>query len=318
MAPYACHECGYHSVKWLGRCPGCAAWDTLARESPAASESGGAKPAPFLPYPEVDTDVAGLVPTGMAELDRVIGGGLVPGAVILIAGEPGIGKSTLLLQAASGMADRGQTVLYVSGEESAGQLRSRGDRLGVRSEKLLVSTEADVDAVLAGARGTRPQLIAVDSVQAMRCRDVPSIPGSVAQVRESSTRFVVFAKAESIPVMLIGHVTKEGSIAGPRALEHVVDTVIHFEGDRHHEHRILRVLKNRFGPSDEVGVFRMTESGLEGVTNPSDFFLAGRPRGAAGDNRHTAGSDSPSEHCGNVDDNWSRPVGVVSCRWCRH
>jgi len=215
-------------------------------------------------------------PTGLGELDRVLGGGLVAGSVVLVGGEPGIGKSTLLLQAASALADSGFRVLYVSGEESAAQIRLRGERLGVRSTRLLVAAESDVDAIVESARGASPDLLIVDSIQAVRCGDLGSLPGSVAQVREAATRFVDLAKGTGLPVLLVGHVTKDGSIAGPRTLEHVVDAVLQFEGDRHHAHRVLRALKNRFGAADELGVFRMGESGLVEVPNPSELLLGER------------------------------------------
>jgi DNA repair protein RadA/Sms len=250
---------------------------------PIAPRSGqAASPAAIRSYPEIDTTDVGRTSTGLGELDRVLGGGLVPGAVILVGGEPGIGKSTLLLQAASLLAEAGRKVLYVSAEESPTQLRSRGDRLGVRARGLLVAAETNVDAVIAAARQLSPAAIIVDSIQAMRCAELDSVPGSVSQVREAASRVVAHAKATDIPAMLVGHVTKEGSIAGPRTLEHVVDTVIQFEGDRRHEHRLLRAQKNRFGTTDELGVFRMTDRGLAEVTNPSELLLAERDEGVPG------------------------------------
>jgi DNA repair protein RadA/Sms len=226
--------------------------------------------------------------TGIVDLDRVLGGGVVPGAVVLIGGEPGIGKSTLVLQAAAAVAETGRAVLYVTGEESAAQLRLRGDRLGVRSASLGVLASTDVDAVCEAAARDRPSLLIVDSVQAVRCADLPSVAGSVAQVREAAARLVALAKASGAPVVLVGHVTKDGALAGPRALEHVVDTVAYFEGDRHHAHRILRTSKNRFGASDEIAVFTMTEHGLDAVSSPSEVFLAERLRGSPGSAVHAA------------------------------
>jgi len=215
-------------------------------------------------------------------LDRVLGGGLVPGSVVLVGGEPGVGKSTLMLQAASDLASVSLRVLYVSGEESLPQVRLRGERLGVRSPDLLISTESDVDAACDTARRESVAALVVDSIQAVRCSDVDAIPGSVTQGRESASRFVSLAKASGLPVFLVGHVTKDGALAGPRVLEHLVDTVLHFEGDPHHAHRILRARKNRFGPSDEIGVFAMGDAGLRPVPQPSEVFLAERPAGVPG------------------------------------
>jgi DNA repair protein RadA/Sms len=206
--------------------------------------------ATAIPYSDVRAEEARRETTGILELDRVLGGGLVPGVVVLLGGEPGIGKSTLLLQAAAAVAASGRDVLYVTGEESASQLRLRGDRLGVASDRLGVLAETDVDVVVETARASSVALVIVDSVQAVRCADLTSVPGTVGQVREAAARFVGLAKATGTPVFLVGHVTKDGALAGPRALEHVVDTVVQFEGDRHHSHRILRALKNRFVPTD--------------------------------------------------------------------
>jgi DNA repair protein RadA/Sms len=238
--------------------------------------------ATAIPYSDVRAEEARRETTGILELDRVLGGGLVPGVVVLLGGEPGIGKSTLLLQAAAAVAASGRDVLYVTGEESASQLRLRGDRLGVASDRLGVLAETDVDVVVETARASSVALVIVDSVQAVRCADLTSVPGTVGQVREAAARFVGLAKATGTPVFLVGHVTKDGALAGPRALEHVVDTVVQFEGDRHHSHRILRALKNRFGPTDELGVFAMTDRGLGEVANPSALFLTERPEGIPG------------------------------------
>jgi DNA repair protein RadA/Sms len=243
---------------------------------------GRSRSASAVPLPEVLASDAARSGTGIEELDRVLGGGLVPGMVVLVGGEPGIGKSTLLLQAADALARRDGAVLYVSGEESAPQLKLRGERLGIDSERILVAAETDVDAVVETVRELGPTAVVVDSIQAVRCSDLPSVPGTVGQVRESAARLVNLAKARGVPVLLVGHVTKDCSLAGPRALEHVVDTVLQFEGERHHAHRILRTLKNRFGASGELGVFTMTDSGLEGVANPSELFLSGRPTGTPG------------------------------------
>ena len=280
---HVCQQCGYRAPKWLGRCPECEAWGSLVEEviAPAPSRGRPAAQAP-LPWPELPRGEADRDGTGIPEFDRVLGGGLVSGAVILLGGEPGIGKSTLLLQVASAIAASGRRVLYVSAEESAAQLRLRGDRLGVASPGLLVLAETDVDAAIAAARASGGALVIVDSVQAVRCGDLASVAGSVGQVREAASRFVAFAKTDSVPVVLVGHVTKDGTIAGPRTLEHVVDTILQFEGDRHHAHRVLRTVKNRFGPADELGVFTMTDAGLREVGNPSEVFLSERLERAPG------------------------------------
>lgn len=273
---FRCRECDYRSPKWLGRCPDCGTWAGLeaetARDRPSAGPS--AECVPYADLPERDAE---RTTTGVTELDRVLGGGLVPGAVILLGGEPGIGKSTLLLQVAARYAARGCPTLYVSGEESAAQLRGRGNRLGVEAAALAVTVATDPDAVVRAAHERRYGLILVDSIQAMRCRDVDAAPGSVRQVREAAARLTEHAKREGVPTLLVGHVTKDGALAGPRVLEHLVDTVLQFEGEAQHEHRLVRARKNRFGPTDELGVFRMTERGLEEVPNPSEYLLSRRP-----------------------------------------
>lgn len=282
-AVYVCQQCGFQSGKWHGRCPSCDAWDSLVEEiASAARRPTAATFAEPIPYPDVAGAESPRTTTGLPEFDRVLGGGLVPGGVVLLGGEPGVGKSTLLLQTASALAESGRTVLYASGEESPAQLRLRGARLAVRSANLLILAETDVDAVASAARRCRAEILLVDSIQAVRCVELASVPGSVGQVKESAARLVALAKSTGLPVVLVGHVTKDGAIAGPRTLEHVVDTVIQFEGDRHHAHRILRALKNRFGPSDEIGVFSMGDAGLRGIDNPSEVFLAERAPGAPG------------------------------------
>ncbi len=283
---FVCQRCDYQAPKWLGRCPECGAWGGFSEEKPVRhrgttgpSKSRGADPVPYTSLVRTET---GRKTTGIPEVDRALGGGLVAGAVILLGGEPGIGKSTLLLQTAAAVAGPERRVLYVTGEESASQLRLRGDRLGVDGEHLMVLAETDVDVIVETARATSPALVIVDSIQAVRCAETGAVPGTVAQVREAASRLVGFAKASTTPVFVVGHVTKDGALAGPRALEHVVDTVLQFEGDRHHSHRILRALKNRFGPTDELGVFTMTERGLAAVANPSELFLSERTEGTPG------------------------------------
>ena len=275
---FVCHNCGYESGKWLGRCPGCGEWESLREERvvPASSVAlgGGGAPVPLALAP--DGDEVRLA-TGLEELDRVLGGGIVPGSVVLIGGEPGIGKSTLLLHLLAAVAGEERKVLYISGEESAGQIKMRARRLGAIREQQFLATENEVAHILAMACAMRPSLVAVDSIQTLVCGDLPSTPGSVSQVRESAYRLLGMAKKEGIPVALVGHVTKDGAIAGPKVLEHMVDTVLYFEGDRSHAFRILRTVKNRFGSTNEIGVFEMKGEGLVQVRNPSEIFLAERP-----------------------------------------
>lgn len=280
---FSCAECGFISAKWLGRCPECGQWDSLvARRAPM---SGPSKPVQFTaPRPlsrAAEQHLARAV-TGIEELDRVLGGGIVPGAVILIGGDPGIGKSTLLLHMLSSLAVQGSKVLYVTGEESAHQIGIRAERLAAIHDNHYLATESSVEAILAMAREMKPALLAVDSIQTLTSADHPSAAGSITQVRESAARLVELAKQENIPVVLVGHVTKEGTLAGPRMLEHMVDTVLYFEGDRNHVFRILRTVKNRFGSTNEIGVFEMKEEGLVQVTNPSEIFLAERPLDVSG------------------------------------
>jgi DNA repair protein RadA/Sms len=271
---FACRRCDYRCAKWLGRCPECGEWGSIAeRARDGAAAEASAAPLPTLPYAEIAADATARIPTGIGEFDRVLGGGLVAGGVALIGGEPGIGKSTLLLQAAGALAGAGRRVLYVSGEESAAQLKLRGDRLGLGVGQLLIVAATDVDRLISTAVDSEPVAVIVDSIQAVRCASLDSVPGSVSQVREAAARFVGFAKSTSTPLLLVGHVTKDDRLAGPRALEHLVDTVIHFEGDRHHAHRIIRAVKNRFGATDELGVFRMGDAGLVEVDDPGGVFL---------------------------------------------
>ncbi len=275
---HICQQCGYQSRKWLGRCLECGAWGTLEEVRLAAGipTLKGEASRPVLLEDAPDGDEERLA-SSVKELDRVLGGGLVAGSVVLIGGEPGIGKSTLLLHLLRGIAREDRQVLYVSGEESARQVKMRARRLDALAAGLYLATETRVEHTIAMAREMRPALLAVDSVQTLTCSEIASSPGSVTQIRESTCKLIDFAKQENIPVVLIGHVTKDGNIAGPKVLEHMVDTVLYFEGDRSHAFRILRTVKNRFGAANEIGVFEMKEEGLMEVANPSEIFLAERP-----------------------------------------
>src|SRR3954447_38939 len=272
---YVCQECGSQSSKWLGRCPDCGAWNAMVEERvmPAVAGAGAAAASagnryalaatagPRL-YEEIQTDVAERLSTGIDEFDRVLGGGVVPGSLVLIGGEPGIGKSTLLLQAAAHFAASMGTVLYSSGEESEHQIKSRGDRLGIGRPPLYLLAETCLERILEEVARLRPSLIVVDSIQTVFSLKFQSAPGSIGQVREAATQLLFAAKGQNIPTFLVGHVTKDGNLAGPKALEHIVDTVLYFEGEKHHSHRVVRAVKNRFGAVSELGVFEMTSSGL--------------------------------------------------------
>ena len=275
---FVCGQCGFASRKWLGRCPDCGAWDSLAEERQVAAARPGRPAATVQPLVAADGGEEGeRLVSGIAEMDRVLGGGIVPGSLVLIGGDPGIGKSTLILQLLSSLAARQHQVLYVTGEESVRQIRMRAGRLAIGEREIFVSTENCVEAVVDLARQLRPALLAVDSIQTVFTEEVGSAPGSVTQVREATARLLQLAKSTHLPILLVGHVTKDGAIAGPRVLEHMVDTVLYFEGDRGQVFRILRTVKNRFGSTNEIGVFEMQERGLVGVDNPSALFLAERP-----------------------------------------
>ena len=275
---FVCGQCGFASRKWLGRCPDCGAWDSLAEERQVAAARPGRPAATVQPLVAADGGEEGeRLVSGIAEMDRVLGGGIVPGSLVLIGGDPGIGKSTLILQLLSSLAARQHQVLYVTGEESVRQIRMRAGRLSIGERDMFVSTENFVEAVVDLARQLRPALLAVDSIQTVFSEAVGSAPGSVTQVREATARLLQLAKSTHLPILLVGHVTKDGAIAGPRVLEHMVDTVLYFEGDRGQVFRILRTVKNRFGSTNEIGVFEMQERGLVGVDNPSALFLAERP-----------------------------------------
>jgi DNA repair protein RadA/Sms len=282
---YRCCECGTAEPKWTGRCSGCEAWNTLVEEPDvvaAAQAVGGTAPGTPMPIGQVDTEAWAPSATGIGELDRVLQGGLVPGSVTLLGGEPGIGKSTLLLQAMAGLARAGHRCLYVTAEESAQQVRLRAERLGTLPPDLWLVSDTALPHVLAHLDAVTPTVVAVDSIQTVSDPGLASAPGSVAQVRECAHRLVRVAKERAIATILVGHVTKDGGLAGPRVLEHTVDTVLSFEGERHHALRLLRAVKHRFGSTDELGLFEMTGAGLEGVPDPSALFLADRRPGTPG------------------------------------
>src|SRR4051812_22438893 len=291
---FACQECGAQSQKWLGRWAECGAWDSLGGERPMPEAVAVAASAevskryslatvtgPQL-YADIDTMVAERLTTGIGEFDRVLGGGVVPGSLVLIGGEPGIGKSTLLLQAAAHFAHTFGPVLYSSGEESEHQIKSRGERLGIERAPLYVLAETCLERILEEVARLKPAFIIVDSIQTVFSLRFQSAPGSIGQVREAATQLLFAAKGQNIPTFLVGHVTKDGNLAGPKALEHIVDTVLYFEGEKHHSHRIVRAVKNRFGAVSELGVFEMTGTGLRAVPNPSKLFLAERPASSPG------------------------------------
>jgi DNA repair protein RadA/Sms len=288
---FQCQSCGYASPKWLGKCPDCGAWNSFSeeRQNPRALKSpsafGGVAEAQPLTTITGGKERRNCI--GIQELDRVLGGGLVDGAIVLIGGDPGIGKSTLILQALAKIAGQKsgpklKTVLYVSGEESPEQIKLRAERLSINAETIMLLSETLVENIIITARDLKPAVLVIDSIQTTFTEDLTSAPGSVGQIRESAAKLMLFAKKSGIPVFLIGHVTKEGAIAGPRVLEHLVDTVLYFEGDRGHPYRILRTVKNRFGSTNEIGVFEMTDSGLAEINNPSELFLSERPLNVSG------------------------------------
>lgn len=281
---FVCRECGFSSIKWLGRCPDCASWNSFdeveIRDSSAAKRIGN--------YENKSERISELelaeylrCETGMKELDRVLGGGLVDGSVVLLSGEPGIGKSTLLLQISSQLA-KNKTVLYVSGEESKGQLKLRSERLGISSGELYILTETDLDAVLSECENMKPGVIIIDSIQTLSSMRFSSVPGSITQVRESAMSLISYAKNTGAAILLVGHVNKEGGISGPKILEHMVDAVLYFEGERTNSYRIIRAIKNRFGSTNEIGVFEMCETGLKEIPNPSEVIIAQRPKNTSG------------------------------------
>lgn len=287
---FVCQTCGSRSRKWTGQCPDCGEWNTLVEEPEAAAPAAGddarygglAGPAEVRRYSEIDVESAARVPSGFGEFDRVLGGGIVPGSMVLVGGEPGIGKSTLLLQVAARIAAAAGPVLYASGEESEQQVKERGQRLDVGDADLYLLAETCLERLLEAVDRVRPRLLVVDSIQTIYSLNLASAPGSVGQVREAATHLLFGAKRRNLPTILVGHVTKDGSLAGPKVLEHVVDTVLYFEGERHHSHRVVRAVKNRFGAISELGVFEMTGAGLVAVSNPSRLFLSDRAAGVPG------------------------------------
>lgn len=285
-AVWVCHECGSTSPRWVGRCPDCNEFNTFVEEKVRRAEETTArwifsseKP---LPVTEIDAIGEARRPTGMAEFDRVLGGGIVPGSLVLIGGEPGVGKSTLLMQAAGRLAEDGLKVLMVSGEESVQQVKLRAGRLNISSDNLLVLAEIAVDQIQLAVENTKPDILIIDSIQTLYHPEISSAPGSVSQVRECAGHLMRLGKGAGMPVFIIGHVTKDGQIAGPRLLEHMVDTVLYFEGGGQNAYRLVRAVKNRFGAANELAVFSMSDAGLEEVENPSALFLAERPHGAPG------------------------------------
>lgn len=286
---FMCRSCGYESAKWMGRCPGCGEWNTMDEEVEivqkgprAAFQHGEKTKQKALPISAVETIEEPRVKTELNELNRVLGGGIVPGSLVLIGGDPGIGKSTLLLQVSSLLANQQQRVLYISGEESIRQTKLRAERLGVKSDELYIYAETDLGMIHETVDEVQPKFVIVDSIQTVHHPEVTSAPGSVSQVRECTAELMRIAKTQNIAIFIVGHVTKEGQIAGPRLLEHMVDTVLYFEGERHHTYRILRSVKNRFGSTNEIAIFEMLQSGLKEVLNPSELFLRERSQGGAG------------------------------------
>ena len=287
---FFCQNCGHEESKWLGQCPACKEWNTFVEEKVtvpktgsalASGTAGGAAPQPVL-LTSVDTDDDERIRTGIGELDRVLGGGIVQGSLVLVGGDPGIGKSTLLLQVCQKLSAMGKKILYISGEESLKQIKLRADRMGTFSENLYLLCETNLELIRSSIERQKPDMAVIDSIQTMYNEEVSSAPGSVSQVRESTNVLLQLAKGLNIAIFIVGHVTKEGTVAGPRVLEHMVDTVLYFEGDRHVSYRILRGVKNRFGSTNEIGVFEMRREGLVEVENPSEYMLSGRPENASG------------------------------------
>lgn len=284
---FFCNSCGYESSKWMGQCPGCKEWNTFVEEKVTVSSSGSSKAdRRSLTEPSVISKISveenDRITTHITELDRVLGGGLVAGSLTLVGGDPGIGKSTLLLQVMRNLAADGRRVLYISGEESLKQIKLRAQRIGDFNDNMLLLCENSLNNIEESIRKNIPEVVVIDSIQTMYDENISSAPGSVSQVREATAVLLQLAKGLNISIFIVGHVTKEGTVAGPRVLEHMVDTVLYFEGDRHAAYRVLRGVKNRFGSTNEIGVFKMESAGLKEVLNPSEYMLSGRPVGASG------------------------------------
>ena len=289
---FFCKECGYESAKWFGQCPACREWNTASEEPVAKTKTAKGKGAPVhivsdgknepSKLADINTKETDRMSTGIKELDRVLGGGIVAGSLVLVGGDPGIGKSTLLLQMCKNLSHMDKNVLYISGEESLKQIKMRAERIGTFTDKLLLLCETNLDIIEETMKKTMPDVVIIDSIQTMYREDVGSAPGSVSQVRESTAVLMQLAKGLGISIFIVGHVTKEGVVAGPRMLEHMVDTVLYFEGDKNASYRLLRGVKNRFGSTNEIGVFEMQEQGLVEVENPSEFMLSGKPENASG------------------------------------
>ncbi len=281
---FFCGECGFESPKWMGKCPGCKEWNSFVEEKEVLKKKGRGRESFDKPrsIKEIEVNKGIRLPTEIGEFDRVLGGGIVPGSVILIGGDPGIGKSTLLMQVSNNLAKKDGLVLYVSGEESARQTRLRADRLGSSPANLYIVAETNVDLIEKHIDEIKPRVAVIDSIQTIYSEDIGAAPGSLSQVKESTAQLIYLAKKKELPIFIVGHVTKEGAIAGPRILEHMVDTVLYFEGEEHYAYRVLRAVKNRFGSTDEIGIFQMQEKGLIEVLNPSEMFLAERPEGVPG------------------------------------
>ena len=282
---YFCQNCGHEETKWLGQCPACKEWNTFVEEKVSVTKSSSVKlstsESEILPLSKIKSDDHIRINTSIGELDRVLGGGIVPGSLVLVGGDPGIGKSTLLLQVCRNLSES-REVLYISGEESLSQIKLRANRMGEFKDNLKIMCETNLEKIRYVIEKNKPDVVIIDSIQTMYSEEVASAPGSVSQVRESTNIFMQIAKGLGISIFIVGHVTKEGTVAGPRVLEHMVDTVLYFEGDRHASYRILRGVKNRFGSTNEIGVFEMQHDGLREVKNPSEFMLSGKPENAPG------------------------------------